>query len=140
MSQVDEIAKEFSEIQEYYQQGFGTINVQFEPRILVVGSDHRTRMITWGQQKQKEMFDFVRVKLSFAGLNKEVRGLMYVAYDSAHRQDSHIHEFLVAEKIDNLREGTQVEMECVRSFAELPYTDSSQESGGLRLAKTLVIL
>jgi hypothetical protein len=134
--QIPGIAPGFPEIKDFYP---ATVNVRFEPKIIVAGCDHRTPPIRWEGGDQGEVFDFVRVRLVFEKLELRLRALMYVAHWSVHRNDPHKHEFLVEKFVDGLQEDMYVVMECDREWIELPYTASEPDSNAPRLAKTLVI-
>ena len=137
--QIPAIAPSFPEILNYYA---ATVNVCFEPKIIVAGSDHRTAPIPWiRDQPQGEVFDLVRVRLLFIDLDTEVQALMYVAHWSPFRHDPHMHEFLAERFIEGLQQGMTVVMECDRDSVELAYTARYEPPGSkLRLARTLVIL
>lgn len=136
--QVPEIFLGFPEITDYYQ---ATINVRFEPQIIVSGWDYRTPPIRWTGGEHGEVFDILRVWLTFNELSVRAQALMYVAHWSPHRKDPHKHEFLAKKFIAGLRENMSVLMECDHRHIELPYTDSDRgTSGKPRLARTLAIL
>jgi hypothetical protein len=135
--QIPGIEAGFPEIRDFYA---ATVNVLFEPKIIVAGWDYRTAPICWEGGEQGEVFDFVRVRLIFEELELRVRALMYVAHWSVHRKDPHKHEFLVEKFVDGLEEGMYVVMECDREWIELPYTAAEPGGSSPRLAKTLVIL
>jgi len=136
--QVPLIAAGFPEIRDYYQ---ATINVTFEPKILVAGWDHRTPPIRWEGGADGEVFDLVRVRLVLEELEVRVRALWYVAHWSVHRNDPHRHEFLAERFVPGLREGMRIILEGDRDAVELPYTESVCGADGRpRLAQTLIIL
>ena len=89
--QVDLIAAGFPEIRDYYLAG--TINVRFEPKIIVARADHRTTPMQWDHQRP-EVFDLVRVRLTFDGFADPIDAIMYVAHRSSHRNDPHMQEGL----------------------------------------------
>jgi len=140
--QIPLIVPGFPEIRDFYR---GTINVRFEPKIIVAGYDHRTQPIRWADgEEQAEVFDLVRAKLLFPALGTEVQALMYVAHWSPLRNDPHMHEFVAGRFIEGLQQNMVVVMECPRSFIELPYTSGYVSCVPLgsrpRRARTLVIL
>jgi hypothetical protein len=136
--QVPLIASGFPEIRDYYP---ATINVSFEPKIVVAGWDHRTPPIPWEGGDDGEVFDLVRVRLVFEELDVRVRALWYVAHWSVHRNDPHRHEFLAEQFVPGLREGMPVKLEGDRDAIELSYTESVPgDDGRPRLARTLIIL
>ncbi len=131
------IATEFPEIADFYR---GTINVRFEPKLIVAGWDHRTPAIQWDSH-QPEVFDLVRVRLRFEGLPDKVTAIWYVAHRSSHRSDPHKHEFVAERFVPGLREGGVVYLECTRDNVELPYEEQVRGGGnGPRLARTIVVL
>src|ERR1043166_8991331 len=116
-TQIPGIAAEFPEITAYHP---ATINVRFESIIIFAGYDHRTSPIQW--EGGTEVFDFVRVLLSFPSLKQEVKALCYVAHNSRHRLDPHKHEFL-APQISGLSDRMPITTKCdrhsVRKAADL---------------------
>lgn len=141
VTQIPQIARGFPSIQALHP---ATINVRFEPKIIVAGWDHRTAPIRWApDQPNGEVFDLVWVRLLFSALGAQVRALMYVAHWSPHRNDPHMHEFLAETFVQGLQHGMSVAMECSRPFIELPYAGGYQSvvpySHRPRLAKTIVI-
>ena len=136
--QVPLIVPGFPEIRDYYP---ATINVDFEPKVLLAGWDHRTPPIPWEGGDDGEVFDLVRVRLVFDELGVRVRALWYVAHWSVHRRDPHRHEFLAEHFVHGLREGMRVVLEGDRPAIELPYTESELGPDGRpRLARTLIVL
>jgi len=131
------IAQEFPEIAQFITRG--TINVRFEPQVIVAGWDHRTLPIGW-DGGVPEVFDLVRVRLTVPDLGMREKALMYVAHRSEWRKNPHIHEFLAMSWIPGLRQDMVVLVECDRQYVELPYTLC--ESGGTgkpKLTRTVVI-
>ena len=136
--QIPFIAHTFPEIQSSFP---ATINVRFEQKIIVAGSDHRTPPIRWDSHTA-EVFDFVRVRLAFQGLPDRINALMYVPHRSSHRNDPHKHEFLGERFVNGLSDGMLVTMEFDRQAIVLPYEDQTAGGGSLkepRLARTTVI-
>jgi hypothetical protein len=131
------IEKDFPEISAYHH---GTLNVRFQPRLIVAGWDHRTQPIKW-DDNEPEVFDFVRVFVSLQGQAAEHTGLIYVAHRSDHRKDPHKHELLIAEQLHDLRENMLVCVRCERPHRELPYLAVvSVHDGRPKYARTVVIL
>jgi hypothetical protein len=119
----------------------GTINIRFEPMIIVARTDYRTKSIRWNGGDRGEVFDLVRVRLKFEELCAELPALMYVAHGSMHRIDPRNHEFLAKHFVEGLRQDMRVLMSCDREFVELPYGAwVGGENGRPRLARTIVIL
>jgi hypothetical protein len=140
--QIPKIALEFPEIQGFYA---GTINVRFEPKIIVAGWDHRTPPIIWDNgQTQGEVFDLVRVRLLFNDLSAEMEAFLYVSHWTIHRHDPHMHEFIGERFVEGLRHGMEVVMEFSGAFIDLPYRGGYKNvipyTGKPRFAQTLVIL
>jgi hypothetical protein len=132
------IAAEFPEIASYHLEG--TINVRFEPAIIVSKGDLRTSAICWQSQGRDEVFELLRVKLSFQNQPDRVAALMYIAHNSPHRFDPHLHEFLAEKFVPGLRHDVAIVMECDRDFIDLPYLDARQgRSGKPLLARMFVI-
>ena len=136
--QVPDIEPGWPAIREYYP---ATINIRFEPKIIVAGWDHRTPPVRWTGDSNGEVFDLVRVRLSFPALLETVPALLYVAHCSDHRNDPHKHEFLADRFVNGLKENMCVVLECDRNSAELPYTSAQPGGNGKpRRARTIVIL
>jgi hypothetical protein len=137
INQAEMLGQEFPEIVPYTQHG--TINVQFEPHLLVVGSDYRTKPIKW-DKNNPEVFDFVRVRVRISDLNTQAPGFIYIAHRSDHRKDPHMHELLVANHISGLQVNMPVEIRCDRKHVELPYEAVDMSSGRPCHARVIVIL
>ena len=134
--QAPKIAEGFPAIHDFYP---ATVNIQFEPKIIVCGWDHRTPPIHW-DALGPEVFDLLHVRLSFEGIAGSARALWYVAHRSLHRNDPHKHEFLVEKWIDGLRPNMEITLECDRPAIELPYEEQVRDEGGLlKLARTIVV-
>ena len=134
--QIPLIASGFPDIQQFHP---ATINVRFEPQIIVAGSDHRTPPLRW-DRLNPEVFDIVRVRLQFEGLADRINALLYVPHRSSHRHDPHKHELIAERFIHGLREDMWVIMEGDGPAVELPYEDRSRGGTGKpKLARTIVI-
>ena len=134
--QIPLIARSFPSIVEYHP---ATVNVMFEPMILVAGSDCRTPPLNWkagGEDGQSgEVFDLVRCRLTI-GPHADVAALMYVGHWSLHRLDPHKQEFLLQRYMDGLTDGDRVTMTCEREAIELPYSKSAHGKS----ARTVVLI
>jgi hypothetical protein len=131
------IAAEYPHIGGYH---LGTLNVRFEPKLIVLRADHRTAPIPWDDHSP-EVFDLVRVRLRFDGIEAPLPAFWYVAHRSDHRKDPHMHEFVGERFVPGLRHEARVTLECDRVAVELPYEASERgRSGRPRLARTFVIV
>lgn len=80
----------------------GTINLRLESPIILVRPDHRFGPMTWVPgSKRLEVFEFLRIGLNFPERPGVQKAWLYVAHNSPHRDDPHIHE-VVAPKIEGL--------------------------------------
>ena|ERR1039457_760382 len=86
--QIPGIAMSFPEIRNFHP---ATINVRFEPKIIVAGFDHRTPPLRWAEgAAQGEVFDLVRVQLLFPDIETRIGALIYVAHWSGLLNDPHM--------------------------------------------------
>ena len=137
--QIPKIAADgFEEIRNYYP---ATLNVRFEPMVIVAKSQYRTNPIRWkGDQPVGEIFDFIQVRLLFKQPEVQAKALLYISHWTVYRLDPHMHEFLVDKFIGGLQSGTPVLMECDREAIELPYRNRTELNGQPYRAHTIVIL
>ncbi|GAB3447144.1 hypothetical protein [Insolitispirillum peregrinum] len=79
----------------------GTINLRLENPVTLVRPDHRFGTMTWVPgSKRREVFEFLKVGLNFSERPSVQKAWLYVAHNSPHRDDPHIHEVIAPEVKD----------------------------------------
>jgi hypothetical protein len=122
-TQLPKIADAFPEIRAAYP---GTINLELEQGLIVVGADHRTPPISWNEQHHAggEIFDLVRLRFFVPeSAGTPVKGWLYVPHGSPHRMNPKIHEVIAISKRD-LHLGMRCKIEIDRDVVMLPYKEA----------------
>ncbi|HUY32766.1 MAG TPA: hypothetical protein VMV69_08285 [Pirellulales bacterium] len=98
----------------------GTINVELEKALVVARPDFRTDPITWQEQNKDEVFDILRIKFESKNEREPVDCWVYIAYQSAHRNNLWHHE-IVGPRWLNIVDGEACCIHIDRDSVELPY-------------------
>jgi len=88
--QIPLITGEFPEIARCHR---GSINLELNVPLLVIGSDHRTKPIAW-KPGVTEVFDFVRPELEAPMDSPPVPAWLYIAHLSSLRRTPFVHELI----------------------------------------------
>ena|SRR5260221_14392742 len=110
------IGAQFPEIRNAFP---GTINLQLEKPLLVMGYDHRTPPLKWQEDASPpEVFDIVRVK--FETLGKITDTWLYIPHGSPHRLDLLSHEIIAPSMIE-IADGQSCLLHILRKCTRMPY-------------------